>query len=336
MAESSQHTPLVSVIIPVRNGGRTLDACLRSIRRSTYKNREIIVVDDHSTDDSPAVAERHRARLIRVTEGEGANNARNLGAASATGEILIFVDSDIMVRRETIVGLVEDLEDGIADAVVGIYTARHRHESFVSQYKNLWVRYSYVKSPPAIDWLFGSISGIRRDAFQKLGGFNIGLLARHGHDDIELGKRFVQANLSIALDLDIEVEHLKHYTFSSFVKNEFDRSVGFAQLATELGETGRSLTTGFVNVPSTFIVSTLFAVALLLLGVGAVTGLLPPIWLLYAFGAYLLLNLRFLNYLEQVRGLFAMTAMIPFLVIDHLVCFAGSLVGIVRGLRRRR
>ncbi len=335
MEDSSPHTPLVSIIIPVRNGGRTLDACLRSLRRSTYKNREIIVVDDHSTDDTPAVAGRHGSRLIRVAEGEGANNARNIGAANAMGEILIFVDSDIMVRRETVVGLVEALEDGIADAVVGIYTARHRHETFVSQYKNLWVRYSYMKSPPAIDWLFGSISGIRRDAFQKLGGFNTSLLARHGHDDIELGKRFVQSNLSIALDMDIEVEHLKHYTLSSFIRNEFDRSVGFAQLATELGETGRSLTRGFVNVSSTFVLSTLFAVLLVLLGAGVAADILPSLWLLYAFGGYLLLNLRFLNYLEQVRGLFAMAAMIPFLVIDHLVCFAGSLVGIMRGMRRR-
>ncbi len=335
MESSPQHTPLVSIVIPVRNGGRTIDACLRSIRRSSYTNREVIVVDDHSTDDSAVVAERHGARLIRVTEGEGANNARNIGAAHADGEILIFIDADIAVRRETLLGIVEALEDGIADAVVGIYTARHRHESFVSQYKNLWVRYSYMKSPPAIDWLFGAISGIRREAFQKLGGFNTSLLARHGHDDIELGKRFVQANLSIALDMDIEVEHLKLYTFPSFVKNEYHRSVGFARLATELGETGISLSKGFVNVSSTFILSTLFAAALVLFAAAVVFGILPVLWFVYAACCYLLLNLRFLNYLEQVRGLFAMAAMVPFLFVDHLVCFVGSMIGIARGMRRR-
>src|SRR5262249_5341102 len=150
---------------------------------------------------------------------------------AAKGDLLVFIDSDVVVRRETILGIVETMEESGLDAVVGIYTARHRHERFVSQYKNLWIRYSYMKSLPAIDWLFGAISGIRREAFEKLGGFNVELLARDGHDDIELGKRFSRAKLSIALDMDIEVEHLKDYTLSSFIQNEYRRSVGFAEMA---------------------------------------------------------------------------------------------------------
>ena len=305
--------------------------CLRAIKRSYYKQFEVLIVDDHSTDESVEIARQFDAAIISAEGGSGANFARNLGAEHAKGDILIFIDSDIVVKRETILGIVEALEDPHVDAVVGIYSAMHRRETLVSQYKNLWVRYSYMKSPPAIDWLFGAISGIRSESFKRLGGFNVELLAVHGQDDIELGKRFANAKLNIVLDMEIEVEHLKMYTLLSFVKNEFNRSMGFAELAARLGETSAVMTKGFVNVYPEFIISTVFSVVLLVTAGVAWCGCGTPWYLFGAIGVYLLLNIRFLNYLEQVRGLFAMVFMVGFLFLDHLVCFVGSMVGLIRG-----
>ncbi len=333
---NSSYNPLVSIIIPVKNGSGTLDNCLRSIRRSYYKNFEVIVVDDHSTDGSTEIARRYQCELVEAGEANGANAARNTGSRRARGDVFVFLDSDIIIGRETLLGIVETLDDESIDAVVGIYTAKHRHESYVSQYKNLWVRYSYIKSPPAIDWLFGAISGIKRPAFEKLGGFNAELLARHGHDDIELGKRFARAKLAIVLNMDIEVEHLKHYTLRSFIKNEYHRSLGFAELSMRFGETAHSLTSGFVNVYPTFVLSTIYSVILLGIVASAALSFLPPWLAACASGFYLIMNIRFLNYLEQVRGLFAMVVMIPFLFIDHVVCFVGSLAGMARGLLRKK
>lgn len=326
----------VSVIIPVKNGNKTLGACLRSIKRSYFKNIEIIVVDDHSTDNSVEIAESYDCKVLQSVEGDGANRARNFGAKNAKGDILVFIDSDVVIKRDTILTIVETLQDGGVDAVVGIYTTRHRHENLVSQYKNLWIRYSYLKSPPAIDWLFGAISGVKRDVFDKIGGFNVELLAHHGNDDIELGKRFKQANLTIVLNLDIEVEHLKNYTLWSFIKNEFNRSLGFAKLATSLGETKNSVTKGFANIYPTFVISTLYSFIVIGILALALTGIIDYPFLLLTFGIYLLMNIRFLNYLEQVRGLFAMVAMIPILFIDNVVCFIGSIAGIIRGLGAKK
>ncbi len=328
MDTERQYKPLVSVIIPVKNSSKTIGQCIRSVKRSYYKNYEIIIVDDHSTDDSVEIANSYKCNVIQVKDGNGANNARNIGASAAKGEILMFVDSDIVLRRETILGIVEALEENQLDAVVGVYSTKHRHDTLVSQYKNLWVRYSYIKSPPTIDWLFGSISGIKRRAFEKLGGFNVDLLAKHGHDDIELGKRAAQAKLNIELDIEIEVEHLKNYTLLSFIKNEFNRSVGFAELAIKFRETVQSFQRGFVNVYPTFIISTIVSMF--------VVGFLPKLYALVVIVLYLLLNIRFLNYLEQVRGLFAMVAMIPYMFIDHFVCLIGSMVGTIKGLLKSR
>lgn len=322
----------VSVIIPVKNSAPTLDGCLRSIKRSSFKNIELIVVDDHSTDNSVEIAKNYNCTVLQSVNGDGANRARNYGAQNATGDIFVFIDSDVEIRRDTIQNIVVSLINDGTDAVVGVYSARHRNENLVSQYKNLWIRFSYLKSPPAIDWLFGAVSGIKREAFEKIGGFNVELLAHKGHDDIELGKRFAQANLKIILNVDVEVEHLKHYTFWSFIKNEFHRSSGFAELAFQLGEVTRSVKKGFVNVYPVFVVSTVFAVILITMlalnFVGIISG-----WVFVAgFGLYLMANIRFLNYLEQVRGLFAMIAMIPLLFLDHLVCFVGSVIGVVKSL----
>jgi glycosyltransferase involved in cell wall biosynthesis len=329
---NSEYNPLVSVIIPVKNGAATLANCLRAVRRSYYKNFEIIVVDDHSTDGSGDIARSYKCTVIKVDDGGGANNARNIGSMQAKGDILMFVDADIVIERETMLGIVETLEENYSDAVVGIYTAKHRHESFVSQYKNLWVRYSYIKSPPAIDWLFGSISGIKKNSFEKLGGFNVELLAKHGHDDIELGKRAAQAELNIVLNMDIEVEHLKRYTILSFIKNEFHRSMGFAALAMQFKETTQSVRKGFVNVYPEFVISTLFSFVLAAIIISSFSGLLNNWWAIGAAAFYFILNIRFLNYLEQVRGLFAMIVMIPFLFLDHIVCFVGSVIGSIKGL----
>lgn len=333
---ATSYNPLVSVIIPVRNGAATLPSCLRAIKRSYYRNYEVIVVDDHSTDASRDIALQFKARVIDSGEGQGANHARNTGATQAGGDIFIFIDADIVITRETLLGIVETLEDDHPDAVVGLYTAKHRNESYVSQYKNLWVRYSYIKSPPAIDWLFGAISGIKREAFRKLGGFDSALLAMHGHDDIELGKRFARANLQIILNPEIEVEHLKTYTIRSFIRNEYYRSVGFADMATRLGETGRSIHRGFVNVYPSFVISVACApfiagITIAWLAVGVPAWLPAAAWMIY-----FLLNVRFLNYLEQVRGIFAMGAMIPFLYLDHLVCLIGSIAGVMKGLGERK
>jgi glycosyltransferase involved in cell wall biosynthesis len=325
----------LSVIIPVRNAGGTLEACLRSIRSSWYSGYEIIVVDDHSTDDSVSIAHRFDCTVISLREATGANAARNEGAKQAKGTYFLFLDADVVVTRDTLLTVVELLRQPDVDAVVGLYSTRHRHESFVSQYKNLWVRYSYLKSPPVIDWLFGAISGIKREAFEAIGGFDETLIARHGNDDIEFGKRLAVNRLRIHLSLDVEVEHLKNYTLASFVRNEFERSKGFVCLARRFGEVAGSLTKGFANVYPSFILSVPLAVILPIVVALVYGEVLTVGWLYAAGGAYFLLNIRFINYLEQVRGLFALAVMIPILYLDHLVCAGGVVAGLLSPISDR-
>ena len=106
-----QENPLVSVIVPVYNTGRYVGACLDSICGQTYRNLEILVVDDGSMDDSSVVIGKNlndlRVKVIHRSNG-GLSAARNTGLESATGEFIAFVDSDDTIQPamiETLLGL---------------------------------------------------------------------------------------------------------------------------------------------------------------------------------------------------------------------------------------
>ena len=106
-----QENPIVSVIVPVYNTGRYVGACLDSICGQTYRNLEILVVDDGSTDDSSCVIEKYlddsRVKVMHRSNG-GLSAARNTGLESATGEFIAFVDSDDTIQPsmiETLLGL---------------------------------------------------------------------------------------------------------------------------------------------------------------------------------------------------------------------------------------
>ena len=102
--EQSQRPALISVIVPVYNTYDLLSRCVNSIRRQTYRNLEIILVDDGSADNSGALAEKmamedKRVRVFHKENG-GSSSARNLGIEKARGDFIGFVDSDDYIEPE--------------------------------------------------------------------------------------------------------------------------------------------------------------------------------------------------------------------------------------------
>ena len=112
--------PRVTAIIPVFNVEAYVGACLASVSAQTWRNLEIIVVDDGSTDDSPAIVAGHAAQDPRVRvlrqENAGLSAARNAGLEVATGDWICFVDSDDFVTEHYVEGLLDAARN--ADAQV--------------------------------------------------------------------------------------------------------------------------------------------------------------------------------------------------------------------------
>ncbi len=110
---------LISVIVPIFRVEKYLKTCVDSICRQTYKNLEIILVDDGSDDGSPAICdelakEDERIRVIHKENG-GLSHARNAGIDIATGEYLMFIDSDDVIGEHMVVGLHNILTENQAD-----------------------------------------------------------------------------------------------------------------------------------------------------------------------------------------------------------------------------
>ena len=97
---------MVTVIIPVYNVEMYLPLCINSILKQTYQNLEIILIDDGSTDDSPGICDTYALKDNRIKvihqQNQGAAVARNTGLENATGEYIVFVDSDDFINEKMI------------------------------------------------------------------------------------------------------------------------------------------------------------------------------------------------------------------------------------------
>lgn len=106
---------LVSIIIPVYNVAQYLDDCLNSIIRQTYKNLEIIIIDDGSTDDSLEICRSFAAKDKRLTvihqENAGVSAARNAGLSIITGNYVLFIDSDDRIEQNMVESFIEILDE---------------------------------------------------------------------------------------------------------------------------------------------------------------------------------------------------------------------------------
>ena len=112
-------TALISVIVPVYNVAQYLEKSIASIQQQTYKNLEIILVDDGATDESgrlcEQIAEQDERVLVYHKENEGLSQARNDGLKQAHGDYVIFIDSDDYIHPEMIASLYQQLIKEDAD-----------------------------------------------------------------------------------------------------------------------------------------------------------------------------------------------------------------------------
>ena len=114
--------PMFRVIVPVYNVVPYLDACLDSIKQQSYQNLEIIVVEDCSTDHSKQLITPHladpRVKLIQHAKNGGLSAARNTGMAAATGEYILFVDSDDIIDTNLVQACLQGAQASAADVVL--------------------------------------------------------------------------------------------------------------------------------------------------------------------------------------------------------------------------
>lgn len=121
----------VTVVVPVYNVEKYLNECVESIRNQTYKNLEIILVDDGAKDSSPQLCDElqkldDRIRVIHK-ENEGAGKSRNRGIEAATGDYICFVDSDDYIKPDLVRKCIAAIQGN--DAAMVMYGVQHVDET---------------------------------------------------------------------------------------------------------------------------------------------------------------------------------------------------------------
>lgn len=112
--------PRVSIIVPVYNVEKYITSCIFSLKKQTYTNIEVLLVDDGSTDESGLICDSQASNnnwIIIHKENGGLSDARNVGIANASGDYLYFLDSDDLIHPQTIELLVKAALETKADIV---------------------------------------------------------------------------------------------------------------------------------------------------------------------------------------------------------------------------
>lgn len=286
--------PAISVIMPVGRWDAGVGECLNAVLRQLSDNDELIVVSDglRPPDDLPS-----GAALFQLPARAGPAIARNHGAAQAGGEVLFFVDSDVVLSANCMARLRRTIQTPGFAAVFGSYDDIPRSPGLVSQFRNLLHHFQHQRSAGPVSTFFTGCGAVRRDLFLELGGFS-NAYDRPAMEDVEFGLRLSARGSTINLDPELKCTHLKHWTLAMMVKVDFwDRALPWARLM--LGDKPNAWvlntdTVGRVSVASTG----LLLLCLLLLPLHP--GLLPLA--LVAWALPLGLHWRFLQLLQGRGG----------------------------------
>lgn len=215
--------PEVSVIIPARNEEACLRDCLRSLIDQPGTTYELIVVDDHSTDTTRAIAESFPVRVIRAaplpTGWSGKCNAAWTGAQAAKGKWLLFTDADTRHEPNSIAAGVQEAQD--TGAALLSYSPKQEVHSFAERalmpviFAELAATYrpKEVSDPnSAAAAANGQYLLIRRDVYQAIGGH--AAVANSILEDVELAKRVKQAGGRLQFRLADMVSTRMYRTFA--------------------------------------------------------------------------------------------------------------------------
>ena len=174
----------ISVIIPTYNEEKVIGKCLESLSKQTYKDLEVIVVDDGSTDETLS---KIKGIKVLKEEHKGPGAARNLGAKEAKGEILVFVDADMTFEPDFIEKLVEPI---ISGKTKGTFSK----DEYVSNWENIWARCWNInegwepkrRHPKGYSDKQKVFRAILKSEFEKVGGFDV---TRGYNDDWSLSEK---------------------------------------------------------------------------------------------------------------------------------------------------
>lgn len=233
--QPTETTPLVSIVVPAYNEGRVIIACVESILASPYPNKEIILVNDGSTDNTLASMQRfsNRKDVIIVDKPNGGKaSALNAGLAHARGEFIFCVDADGIFTSDTIPAMLRAFDSPYVGAVCGsdapINLDRPQtHLAAIQTHVGTGFVRRALSLIGCLPIVSGNIGAFRRSALVRTGGFRHGLLG----EDLELTWRMHRAGYDVRFAPDALVLAEVPSTIRGLWKQRVRWARGFLQTA---------------------------------------------------------------------------------------------------------
>jgi len=313
---------MISVIIPCYNDWDTLLKLLESLYKSSFTDFEIIVVDDCSTVNSSEALTQYPMRLLRLEKKSGPATARNQGASIAKGEILLFLDADVMVERDTLDYIDRRYrEDPHLKCLVGVYASEPVNAGFFPLYKALLATY-WFQDLSEYNCFETACGSIKKDVFDEIGGFDESFKGAEV-EDYEFGYRLRQ-KYKIVMDYCLQVRH--HFpTFKTNARNYFKRALLWTNLyfkRKEFDQRGSSLKEVLQRSPVLFL---FFAPVGVFFSVRFFLAIIFIVVLLH-----IALNIGFFYRCLRKKGLFFLLYSIGVHMINSIIIFFAAFIALLK------
>jgi len=297
----------LSVVIPATDRPVHLTRVVEAIRQSEEPPDDIVVVEE--------------------PELRGPAAARNAGAARAGGDVLVFVDADVVPRPDAFRRIRRAFEQQPSlTAMFGSYDDAPEAPGVVSRFRNLLHHYVHQESAGSAATFWAGIGAIRRDAFVDVGGFDADRYPAASIEDIELGVRLAAAGARLELDPAVQGTHLKRWTLVSMVRTDLvGRGVPWVALLARHGATPNALNLGWRH--------RLSAATSIVIVASLATR--RPRQAAIAVTALVALNAGFYRLLLQRRGPAEAAAGVALHTLHHLTGAAAVPLGLLQHARER-
>ena len=311
-----------SVVIPFHSNLRHLELSLGAARQS-MPDAEIIVAADGARQDCRPLADSYRAKVVEIPGPSGPASARNRAAAVASGDVLMFVDADVVVAPDALPGMLAMLERHPDLAgVFGAYDDAPPEQNFMSQYRNLSHSYIHQTGVREAATFWAGLGAIRAGAFHTVGGFDE-RFRRPSVEDIELGYRLTRAGYRLRLAPEFRGTHYKRWTVAGSIAIDIAaRGIPWAQLLQKFQTLSNDLNTR---------VELRLSVALAYLMLAFLAGMIVTPWaglgLLASFAALVVVNYPYSRWFARQRGLWFAVRVVPAHILHHLCNGVSFVVG---------
>lgn len=201
--------PLVSIGIPTYNSEKTIENCIESINKQSYKNIEIIIIDNLSSDNTTEIASRHNAKIVKIKASR--SKARNIGINQSNGSFILCIDSDMELTEHVVKNCVDSFQKN--KKVGGIIIPER------SIGDNFWVKVRDFERSFYAKTEIESARFFKKDIAESVGGYEEDIVF---YEESTLPQKIADLGLNINLRIDSYILHNeRNFNLGKWLKKKY-------------------------------------------------------------------------------------------------------------------